>query len=152
MCSTKQKMKIINLLYNLLINCVRFLGNKCHFSFLLLLIPSIDDEVKQIRFQTKNYWEVIKRKSIFYGKYSILRSTLMSIFLSILGNNNNNNVNNDNKNNEEMSNDDLTFDFEQQNELNTFSDFKDGNNEIKLKNLLQLFIGLGDILGNNVRT
>ena len=178
-------MKIINLLYDLLINCVRFLGHKCHFSFLLLLIPSIDDEVKQIRFQAKSYWEVIKRKSIFYGKYSILRSTLMGIFLSILGNNNdnnndnkdnnndnndinnnnnnnkdnkeinnnnNNNKDNNNKDNKEMSKGDLTFDFKLQSELNTFSDFKDGNNEIKLKNLLNLFIGLGDILGNNVRT
>ena len=145
-------MKIINLLNNLLINSMRFLGHKCHSSFLLLLIPSVDDEAKQIRFQAKRYWEMIKRKSIFYGNYSILRSTLMSTFLSILGNNKINYDNNDdNNNNEEKSTDNRNFNFTQKNELNSFSDFKDGNNEIKLKNLLNLFIGLGDILGNNVR-
>ena len=132
-------------------NSMIFLGQKCHSTFLLLLIISIDDDKKQVRIKSKKYWELIKRKSIFYGNFSVLRSTLMSNFLSILGDDNgnvkkhDNLINEDNKKKDEITN--LKLNENKKFDFYNFFHFKDGNNEIKLKNLLNLFIGLGNVLG-----
>jgi hypothetical protein len=128
---------------------------------------SLDDDYNIIKRKSGDIWNRIKSKSVSNGDYTVLRSSLMSTFISILGkkdneNNHNTNLNgrknvtdvtkfksdteNNNNNSSNINNNDSNHNWNLINVKN-FRDFYNGNNENGLQDLLRLFQGLGLALG-----
>ena len=118
-------------------------------------------------------WNHIKSKSANNGDYTVLRSSLMSTFISILGkkdNENDHSYYSKNKNvtdvakfksnmeNKNGDNDNNNTNINSNNSNNNwnlinvknFRDFYNGNNENGLQDLLRLFQGLGLALGKEI--
>ena len=131
---------------------------------------SLDDDYTIIKRKSINIWNRIKSKSVSNGDYTILRSSLMSTFISILGKIDNENDNHTNLNNSKNVTDVTEFKSDTENNNNdnnnynninnnnsnhnwnlinvkNFRDFYNGNNENGLQDLLRLFQGLGLALG-----
>ena len=165
-CSVSQRLKILSSLEIFLVESSQFLKSESYTIFIFLLLLSLDDEYSIIKEKSFQIWNRIKHKSVNDGQYTVLRSSLMTSFTSILGkkdienksnsDTNSNmesvknvndivksqsNVNNNNNNNNSNSN--ILS-------VKSFRDYYNGNNENGLQDLLRLFQGLGCALGKQI--
>ena len=155
-----------------LVESSQFLKSESYTTFIFLLLLSLDDEYSIIKEKSFQIWNRIKHNSVNDGHYTVLRSSLMTSFTTILGekdvedngnsstilnldsvknengiaklqtNNNNNNSINNNSNNNDSYSNLLN--------MRSFRDYYNGNNENGLQDLLQLFQGLGCALGKQM--
>ena len=168
LCSANQRLNILSALEILLVESSLFFQLESFTTFVFLLLLSLDDEYSFIRGKSVQIWNRIKSISIETGQYAAFRSSLMSSFISILGQKDT--ENNHNPNLKLRTNvDDLTklkadvfqndnrsnFSYDSNNKnimyVKNFRDFYNGNDENGLQDLLKLFQGLGAALGEAIK-
>ena len=157
-------MKILSSLEIFLIESSQFLKSESYTIFIFLLLLSFDDEYSLIKEKSFQIWNRIKNKSVNDGHYTVLRSSLMISFTSILGKKDVEKSNSDTNSNLEsvkivheivksqssINNNDNNNKNSNFLSVKSFRDYYNGNNENGLQDLLRLFQGLGCALGKHI--